>query len=112
MVNVVGVVLPASVVCAVAVTVPAPEAVDELSVTEATPFASVNAVPVDGSNTPNIGLVVNVTTAPVIGTPVADLNVALTLAGLLTDIEFRGDVLLKSVRATVRLGEPSVDDTV
>jgi hypothetical protein len=112
LVNVVGVVFPASVVCAVAVTVPAPEAVEALSVTEATPFASVSAVPVVGSNTPNNGLVVKVTTAPTIGVPVADLNVAVTLAGLLAAMEVRGAELVSSVSATVSVGEPSVEDTV
>jgi len=95
----VGVVAPVRVVCPVAVTVAAPDAVDELSVTEATPFASVNAVPVVGSNTPKLAFVVKVMMAPTIGVPRPFLKVALTFAGLPNEIEVRAVVEVSSVKA-------------
>ena len=110
--TVVGVVAPATVVWPVTVTVPAPEAVDALNVTEATPLASVNAVPMAGSKRPSAVLVSNVITAPEIAAPLADLNVALTRAGLVGEIVVRGVLLATSVSVTESVGTPTLEPVV
>ena len=111
-----GVVEPVGVVVPEAVTVPAPEAVEEFSVTDATPLESVSAVPAAGSNVPSVVSVVNVMTAPDIGAPLSFLNVALTLAEFPNEMDVRVVVLFNSVSAIVRVGTPlskvEVNETV
>lgn len=72
--------------------------------TVATPLESVTAVAFAGTNAPNVLSVVNVTTAPATGTLVADLNVALTLAGLPGAIVVTAAFVVGSVRVSVSVG--------
>jgi len=88
------------------VTVAAPDAVDELSVTEATPAASVSAVPVEGSKTPNVEAVEKAMTAPTIGLPREVLNVAFTLAGLPKAMPVRAAALFTSVKVNTNVAGP------
>lgn len=105
----VGAAAPAKVVWALAVTVPTPEVVDAFSKIVAMPFASVKAVPMAGLNTPKLGFVVNVTTAPTRGAPLAVLKAALTFAGLVAEMELRGALVAGSVRETARDGAPAAE---
>ena len=94
--------------CPVTVIVDAPDAekLAAFNMTVANPVASVNAVPETGENTPKVESVVNVTTTPEIGAPVADLKVALTFAGLTNEIEVRAVAVVSSVRVIAKVGVP------
>ena len=73
----------------------APVVLPALTVIEAVPFVSVRAVPEAGLNTRS-EVVVNVTTVPTVGDPLAFVTIAVRLAGLEIDTEVVG-LLLESV---------------